>query len=433
VVDGDVVVVLRDGEAVATGLDGTVRWRAGSGAEELAAGDGYVALLGPTTVRVVHSGDGATVASLPRSALFAQGPTLLGVVDGSVGIALGGSPQSSTQLGSTTWLDLGDGEQDPIDELFASSREEPPRTAMVNWLFHGTTSPVDDGDVTVGGVPVVTSSDGRSSLRVRDAEGELRSVTLPTPDPTGPVADLGEVTGAAPGRLAVTQYRFSDENDHDVVTHLLDIEDGSRRTITGWAGMLLTDRFLLAAEQGPGVEEPRVAVFDPATGEQRWVASRPELFGRPRHDASLLVAADVLGATTLLLDDGTVPWRHVGSSVLADLRPVLGARRVLLATAGGEVVALDRADGGELWRTDVGAPITAITGAGQDTLVGTREGLVVHLGADGRERQRIAVATSPVVDVAALGTTTVAVTDDAVIGLRVDGDGLVTDDEVDLP
>lgn len=430
---GDLVVVLTDGEAVATDLTGTVRWRVGGGAEELAAGDGYVALLGAATVRVVTAADGATVTSFPRRPpRFAPTAGALGVVDGHVGIGDADGFRRAPQLGTTTWFDVIDGTPSPVADLFASDGGDGPGGAVASWQFHGTVAGAAASGPTVRRPPIVTSSEGRSSLRLLGAADGLDRIQLPTPDPTGPVGDLGTVIGVAPGRLAVTQYQFSAESE-GVVTHLVDLDDGAVRSIPDWDGVLLTEGTLLAVRQGPRVDEVGLAGFDPVTGEQRWSSPRIDVLGHPRYDAQLLVASDPLGVTTLDLEDGTRPWRHSASSVLADLQPVLAVDRVLLATAAGEVVALDRADGTELWRTDVGAPVTALAGAGGDALVGTRDGLVVHLGADGRERQRIAVATTPVVDVATLGATTVAVTDEVVVGLRVDGDGVVTDDEVDLP
>ena len=66
-------------------------------------------------------------------------------------------------------------------------------------------------------------------------------------------------------------------------------------------------------------------------------------------------------------------------------------------------------------------------------VVGTVDGLVVHLDRDGAEVQRVAVSTDAVTSVAAVGETVVAVAGDVVTGLRVDGDGIVEQDEVDLP
>lgn len=430
-VHGDLLIVLRDGEAVASDLDGTVRWRAAGGAEELVAGDGFVALVGASSTRLVRAGDGDIVATVPRwEGLVGPSRQALGIVDGHVGFASGDPVLHAGELRGSTWLDLTDGEETPWEQLFAPFAGEESNESLLPWRFHGTTP----GEENRPAQPVVTVAESRASLQVLDVGEGLRRIQLPTPDPTTPVGDLGELAGVAPGRLAVTQYDFEAEVP-DVVTHVVDVDEGTVRSLDGWAGLLLTDGTLLAVERidGSGAGAPTLAAFDPATGDRLWTSSDVDLFGWRRHDGTELVTAERLEVSTFSLDDGTRSWTHDTSSLLADLSPVLGPDRVLVATVAGAVVALDRADGGELWRVEIGAPITSLAGAGPDTVVGTRDGLVVHLDADGRERQRIAVATGPVLGVATLGATTVAMTEQAVVGLRADGDGLGTDDAVELP
>ncbi len=171
---------------------------------------------------------------------------------------------------------------------------------------------------------------------------------------------------------------------------------------------------------------------DLRTGEERWRVDDERWAWRMVGDEVHLVVVDVGSVVLRDTAQGEVVWRAEVEQLLTGAA-VLTPDLVVVSTRHGEVVALDRGDGRVAWSTAVGAPVSALTGAGDHVLLGTAAGQVVHLGSDGRELERLTVGSVPVASVAALGETVVAVVGQRVVGLRTDGDGLTERDEVDLP
>lgn len=424
-IDDGVLVTIDGDEVRAEEIDGAVRWRRDLGdARRLAVGDGYVALGdGPDsaggTVRVLDLADGTSVATFPDEIdsrlLSGDGRQPLSVVDGHVGLGDGSrvSPGNALPVGSSVWLELRTGARvaagELLEPLVGDALDEP---TTDEWWLHGL---LDDG------TPLVTS--GLQDSRVRVVQPGRGSTTVEVPSP-GPSDGYAELTGVSADAVAVSEHVFDDGDGARHTMHLLGLRDGHVTTEVGLLGGLLAGDLLLATDLhgAPGRGGNLVAI-DATTGRRRWSTAwaRGEVRDRARFDDSLLVAGDAFGVTAVRLEDGGTAWDHVADEELAQPL-VLAGSSVLVATTTGEVVALARESGAELWRSAVGTPVASLAGAGEGVVVGTFDGHVIVLDGTGREVQRIGlVDRRPVGAVAALGETVVATTGSRVVGLRADG------------
>lgn len=432
------------------GRRGNVAWQADAPeGEVLVAGDGFVAAIPHTQgsrIVVVDATDGRVAATISRGDADLRVVNVpIAVLDGHVGMGRprsSGSPQVA--LGATTWLALGTGEPTPMHELFARHVGGGPGDVGANWTLHGVVASAS------GGGPVITRRRSRSVVQVlapgAEPTGDAGFVTfeLPGQPDDGVAAYVAEVVGASATRVAVWRRGFEDPTD--MATFVLEPASGTVATVPDAVGVALVGDLLLAVEVDDTLEPTALLGIDAGSGEQLWTLDEPTggpLWSHdsdllrtatpPRLDRDLLVAATGLAVEAVSLRDGRPRWSYASHVELSPRHLVLGPRHVVVTATDGEVVALDRDDGTLVWRTSLEAPVASITGAGEHTLVGTHDGLVIHLDGRGREVQRIAVGNDPVLGVAALGGTVVAVVGDAVVGLRADGTGITRQDQVELP
>ncbi len=448
VTDSGLVVRLPTPDEVeARTLDGELVWQADTGGAVglLVAGD-VVALLPPpgpdgvagsgSVIRLLDSTDGAVLTTVdPSPALEAQlwGPRPAAVVDGAVAIARTGRwpADRATELSGARWLDLTSGEVRATADVLSpwTDGEDALAAGGALWL-HGMVPDPATGTPT----PAMVAHAGDGTLQLL-RDGELVDVAPPGLAAMSPDEGYLQPIGATGDLLAVWSETW-DDTGGVWATHVIDRTTGSSLDLPGIVGRLLVDDLLVGVAQDPGSWSgvaPLVGV-DPVSGEPRWTGPPVSLRdGTPLHDGELLVVGDTLRRVAVALDDGRTAWSYMADEELLD-GGVLLPTHVLLATTTGVVVALDRVTGAELWRRDVGAPITSLTGAGDSALAATMDRELVVLDATGEPVRR-----HPLGDVAlhaaALGETVVVVfqRDNEVVGLRADGAGFTTEDEVDLP
>ncbi|MCW5620957.1 MAG: outer membrane protein assembly factor BamB [Burkholderiales bacterium] len=90
-----------------------------------------------------------------------------------------------------------------------------------------------------------------------------------------------------------------------------------------------------------------------------------------------------------------VAWRaSVGGSKRYLLKPALAGGSVFAASSDGQVTALDDTNGRQRWRVDTRELLSGGVGAGDDiVLVGSRKGVVLAYGADGKPLWRAQVSS----------------------------------------
>ena len=431
------VVVLHDSAAEelrAVTADGAELWRRPApAAAGIAATDGVVALvprLGDQAVRLLRTGDGAdlaTVADVDAGEAGTWAPAALLGRD----LALAPGPRRGRvelSVGSATWVDVVTGERRTAAEVLGERTQvEEPVTGgwrLVGVLRDGGTGPAE---------PVVLRDLGRDVVQLLVPGTGFQTVDLDLPDEGDVASYLSFVVGTTATHVALRTDSF--EGPTAGVTHVVDRTTTEAAVhLTGVVGLALRDELLLGVvpdEQGSWVA---MVGHDPMTGERSWRRDLPAA-GRRLVDAiddELVLHVAPVGVEATSLADGTTAWQHAAAVALTG-HVVLGPAHATVVTVDGDVVALHRRDGTEAWRSPLGVRVTALTGAGEDLLVGTADGLVVHLDARGEEVQRLVVGTGPVRAVAALGDTVVAVADGTAVGLRADGTGLAPGDEVELP
>ena len=433
--DGE-VVVLHDGveeQLRALAVDGTELWRRPApAAVGVAAADGVTAvvpLLPDQPARVLRTADGeelATFAEVDARSVPTQVP--VAVLEGDLALGPPTPPgRLELSVGAATWVELATGRRRTAAEVLGDRTrvEEPVRGG---WRLVGVVRDTATGRAE----PVVLRDLGRDVVQLLVPGAGFRSVDLDLPDEGDVASYLSSVVGTTPTHVALRTDSF--EGPTRGVTHVVDRATRASVHLEGVVGVGLRDDLLLGLvpdERGRWVE---VVGHDPASGDRRWRRPAPapdqRLLGAV--DDALLVQASPVRLEAVRLADGATAWEHA-APVALDEHLVLGPTHVTVATVSAAVAALDRSDGAELWRTELGARVTAMTGAGDHVLVGTATGLVVHLDGAGREVQRIAVGTGPVRAVAAVGAGAVVVVDGEVVGLRADGRGIAPADEVELP
>lgn len=434
---------------VATGVDGTRRWRRSLPPlpdEAWIRLDVVEDLVGLT----VDVGDGPRLYLLdledggllhqvtpghPRYRDVAE-PRVAATIDGLVAVGTGvDTPwEPPPTLAAMDWLDVRDGRQQALDEVVGG------------WM-RGLDVPTDmlDDDGTLD-----TSGFLRATLSgtVLDQDGRVSPVVV-WPEDGGRLELLAGRQGLTWVELPAGAAAPYDAEGHDVVAVADDtlVLRGSDRE--GLPSTLLVDRVsgtsaVLSSIRPLGVAADVVLGQDEGGNGTTALVAHDLTGQRVRWripwawDDSL--AADdqqvVLRQGTVLTahrpGDGTVLWRtELGRLVTGPV--VLTEDTALLDTPYGEVLAIDRADGSLRWRQRVGAPVTALAAAGDHTLVGTRDGTVVQLDAGGVQVQRVTVGSTPVTGVASVGPTVVATVGLEVVGLRPDGTGLTVQDEVGIP
>lgn len=439
--DGGLLVQLVAPDRVeARTLDGRVVWEEDvlpSGAL-LVAGD-VAALLPPhphdgapdpvLDVRLLDVRDGAslgTVRTTPWLQDVEWGHRPAAVVNGAVAIAhrTGPGATAPADLGGARWIELATGRirtHSAVFEPWVDDRNwQPDGLVLAGLVARGETGRSEPIVVSGYEAPFRLLVDG--AVVEHDLPGLDRR-----PDHLQPL-------GATSGHLAIATEAWDGDGNGQWATHVVDRASGGTVTLPGTTGRFLTDDLLVGTEPAPSgwAVEERLVAHDPATGELRWEG--PLLPSRHRdllHDEDLAVIGDEFRRTAVALTDGSVPWSHAPDE---ELLPggVLGPDHLLLATTTGEVYALDRDTGEEVWRSDVGAPVTSLTGAGGGALVTTLAADLVVLDGSGTAVQRIQL-DEPALHAAALGDTVVVQHRASVIGLHPDGAGHTADDEVELP
>lgn len=461
-VDGDVLVNTTPGSSVVEAVDLTGRrlWRhdVGTAVSVMEVGDGHVALAldrdGTRRLRLLRTDDGTEVLrTVVPTAMSWSGypPEPLQAADGLLAVRRGDF--GDRRLGAIDWLELRDGRERALD---AVARRWRPLAAEPGPRASGDTNPTalttpdpttpsspddDDGDVIdtvrLRGAEllgVLPDEHGRDrtlvahvfgdELRLLLDDGTTRTVTLP-----GGVAGT-RVVGVAAGRVVVSQ-ESGDGGGRIVLADLdgtaVDVVDGYHPwRVVG--GVVLT----VEIEPGPGLGVHDLVAVDVASGEEAWRWSGHGDGWQWSGDARQVVLVRTGRVTAVETVDGSESWStDIGR--LGTGPAVLTAELAVVLTPYGELVALHREDGRVAWRTDLGRAAVSVSAAGDHLLVGTADGLVVHLDASGRELERISLGTDRVTSVAALGDTVVAVVGSHVVGLRADGTGITSRDEVDLP
>ena len=446
--DGLLVELLPDGDVEARTLDGARVWRVAAepGTRALRVDGGVVALLptpsgdprdiGRAAVHFLDASDGARLGSAelgPSLDIIEWGPRPSALVGDSLAIGHVGRYRGPAAVWDSRWVDVTSGALVRRADVFEPWADEDTRfggadvhlAGMVPGPDPGTSAPavmaLRHGGAAAAAEPVLVLESGR-----------FVPYALPDHDARGPDSWLEPV-----GVTATTVAAWSENWQDDGValsTFLLDRATGEVRDVDRVTGLLLLDDLLVGLEREPGdwTGDAVVVGHDPATGARRWAGPTvPEQYHDVLYDDEALVIGDAYGRTAVALDDGTTLWRYPADEVLRT-GGVIGPRHVLLATTGGEVLALDRVTGEEVWRTDVGAPITSLTGAGEGAVVATLDEQVVVLDGRGREAQRIAL-DGFAHHAIALGPTLVVQYADRVVGYHPDGSGFTADDEVDLP
>ena len=439
VVVGDLVVMLDGGADAARAFDTAGRevWRVeADGAAAIGVGDGLLALLsgesGDGRARVVDGATGEDVVTVPPGISPWGGERdVVAAFDGhlAVGRDMGWTGNIELGLASTLWLGEEQGRAVPAADVFAGHLPEG-EVLRQDWFLHGvTTGP--QGEPT----PVITQGSNREGLDVLGPDGAFSTVDLGPLPGTEVAGHRAQVVGVSATHVVVVRQSFEDGT---TTSHVIERETGTVAVLDGLEVFGLFGDVLLGADVEPGmvVGVAEIVGVDVTDGSELW--RRPDVIDVIFGDHLLVDdrAMLAIGRQDVRLVDlrtGERRWEHRPSEVLWPMASVLGPETVVVSTTDGQVVALDRTDGSEVWRTALSTPITTMTGAGSHVVVGTVDGLVVHLDRDGAEVQRVAVSTDAVTSVAAVGETVVAVAGDVVTGLRADGDGIVEQDEVDLP
>lgn len=438
--DDALVVGLAPAETVeARTLDGEVVWRtAATGAAGVMVDGDVVAVVpepgpagsGGSVVRFLDARDGTRLGStvLTGSLDAARwGPRPSAVVGRAVAVAHhGGGPGAATELGSARWIDLVSGVVVAPADVFAPWMDGADLGRSTTWL-HGVAT-----DTATGlPAPVVVRQGDDGSVAVL-TDRAMVEYEVPLSSAARRDGSHVQPLGATEARLAVWTEHWDHEGG-SWATHLIDRASGEVRELAGVFGMLLTDDLLVgtAPDALPSRQAPLVA-HDVVTGARRWTGPpHPVWSDPPLHDDELAVVGDTVRRSAVDLADGGVLWTYLPDEELLPIG-VLGASQVLFATPGGTVLALDRGTGDELWRRDMGAPITSLTGAGDGAVVTTLDRELLVLDRHGEALQRV-VLEDVALHAAALGETVVVQYLDRVVGLRADGAGFTTGDEVELP
>lgn len=351
------------------------------------------------------------------------------------------APSDGTQLGAATVVGTGrTGEGWPVTEVAgdAVAHVDPVRREVrvvdrrgrVRWSIPslpGEGLVADGGLVLVRTPPRGTSLQSR--LRLLDARtGRTRWEVVTTDTQAqrlvGVLADhVGMGPTGSPGLVSDQSW--------------LHLDTGRRRAGTGLAAQVLgvdagelDDLTLLGRVQVGGRSRP---VFTRADGS---VVGPADEGGRPSVAALLaapggtgavatsatLVDADVgidIHLATLVARDpigGRQLWRTTSTAALrADLAVLLPDLLVVVG-ADGLPRAWDRQDGTPRWVAGV-TGVTAITAGGHEVVIGTADGQVVVLDADGSVLQRVRVGRDAVEDVAVIGGRVVAAVGGDAVGL----------------
>ena len=136
-------------------------------------------------------------------------------------------------------------------------------------------------------------------------------------------------------------------------------------------------------------------------------------FGRPKRVTLPELSAPVGGIT--VRPAWTLPLGRAG----VGLAPAAVGNSLWAAAYDGSVARIDASSGRVFWRVNVGRPIVAGVGSdGETAVVVTRDGEVVGLDGDGRQRWRTAIGTDvTTVPAVALGTVVLRGADNRVLAL----------------
>lgn len=300
---------------------------------------------------------------------------------------------------------------DPVrEELRVVSRD-----SHVRWAVPARP---DEGLATVGDAVVVhtpsTTFSSQRRVRVLDAAaGAVRweRVTDSTVDQVvvGQLRGHVGVAPTAPWPVPLREQAWFDPDNGRRRSALrlaaselgAPVEDGSDLTLLG--GVARAGRvepvFLLPDGTGAG------QLLGPGSGGD-WSGAPPagtEVGAATTTVADRDLAVRVAVASVVARSVGAAAplWQHDSAVLLRPDRSVLLPDAVVITTVDGRVTALDRSDGSVSWsRPDLA--VTAVTGAGDRVVVGTRDGEVVVLGPDGRVEQRLDVGAAAVEDVAVI-------------------------------
>jgi len=247
-------------------------------------------------------------------------------------------------------------------------------------------------------------------------------VTLELPRTRGVAAPFPRAVGSVDGRLVLG---LRDEEAGADVLGLADPATGAVELHRGLRPLAVAGGLVLAASDGA------LVAFRPDSATLAWRAPAdvvPDVAAGAlaADDVVVLAERDGLGLRALRLADGAPAWSTaLDAPLLAG--PVRVGDVVVHVGADGVVRATSLVDGRSAWSARLRA--TSLTAAGDVVVVGTADGSVVALLADGSERDRLAVGTDAVVAVAVVRSTVLVVVDGDLVGVGVD-DGTLPDRDV---
>jgi len=418
VVTGEVVVVARERSVRATEVrTGVDRSFTVDGVVELVEVAGYAVVVGEDGGVPVVEGLAATTVLDPTDGTIrwrrpVDGPVLVPrlVLGGELVLTHPGALGPDDGIGPVVRLDPRTGEV----------RSRAPATSGQL----GGAGPVVRGTALVDG-RVVRVAHGRAAggdTLVRIGDDPVRRVTATQDAP-------GALAGVVDGQLVLQRLRSVDGRDELLGLDLVplaggdvlrpDLEDAGRVVALGEGLVLLVD--------DAGV----LTALDVASGEVRWqVDDAPGTVG------------PVTAGRVVRVDAGTV---HLHDAADGALVATLGADAVVSANlaAGGLLVGLTvdgrlaahrLADGAPAWDVDVDAAgASVLVAAGDHVLVGTRDGRVVEVDADGRVVRDLVAGVGTVRGLALVDDTLAVLVDGVLRGFRTDGSGLAESDLVEVP
>lgn len=433
---GDDLVTVREGELTAYDVEGDVRWRATvPGAELAVLVDGHVVvgddprLFSPgepgASVVVLRLADGQRVVTVPpprravAPVVAADGAVLVGLA------SVGADPGPRDEF--APWLDAVTGDAvDPLPGGGGQGARMPlvgmvrrdGRSVAVRWS--------DDPDRPQGAlrvgddepVGVAAPVEGRRWWRASGVVGE--HVLAATLGPDGAAA-------ATPGLALVLL-------DGGAVVQV-DLPEGawSAAVDGGTAVLFARDRVALLEAPPAGVDAvtPLWVVDSAVPLPSRSVLERAtDVDVAVTDDAVVLANADRVEVRERA--DGRLRHAFGGDRVLAGVH-VLGDV-VVLRAANGTAVAHGLDDGRVRWRAD-GLPgaVSSTAVVGDHLLLGTADGQVVEVDADGAELRRVEVGQGAVTGIGLVDVTLVVGVDGVLRGFRTDGTGAGGGDGVEVP
>lgn len=311
----------------------------------------------------------------------------------------------------------------PVVRLDPRTGQERSRAPAATGQLGGA-GPLVRGTALVDGrvVPVAQGRAADGDTLVRVGDGPIRRIDATRDEPA-------VLFGVVDGHLVLQRERYADGRAEPVGLELVplaggdvlrpDVADGGRVVARGEGLVLLGD--------DAGV----LTAVDVASGEVRWrVEDAPGPVGPVAAGRVVRVDADTVhlhdaadGALVASVEaDGVVTARVAAGGLLVG------------GTGDGRLVAHRLSDGAPAWDVDVDVPGAAVpVAAGDHVLVGTLDGRVVEVDADGRVVRDLLAGVGAVRGVALVDGTLAVLVDGVLRGFRTDGSGLAETDLVEVP